>query len=73
MRDDLYKLISEHGTSRLTDEQRAAIKADIESDSAELMRLCAERKAERLGDKWQHKGVRNDAKYAEWHRNRRKS
>lgn len=47
MKDELWKIMHDHGTSLLSDELRAAIKEDIEADSAELMRQCAERKAQR--------------------------
>lgn len=57
MRDDLWKLIDGQDTAQLSHEQRAAIKADIEADSAELMRQCAERKAERKALKRKAKEV----------------
>jgi len=72
MRDDLWKLINERDTAGLSDEQRAAIKADIESDSDALMRQCAERKvereAERKANAWRVDGVPNRAKHREYMR-----
>jgi hydrogenase maturation factor len=51
MKDELWKIVHDHGTSLLSKELRAAIKDDIEADSAELMRQCEERKAQRKAER----------------------
>lgn len=51
MKDEIWKLIATHNTSELSDEQRAAIKAEIEADSAALMEECRLRKLQREAER----------------------